>query len=115
MSYILTVTNNSPISLAPVLHPGSIPPKATWQSPVLGNEVIETTIAGRITFQDVANGHVPGDTSSTWGVLIRYGTEAIVGRYEGGGQLSVTFDQFLQVKLGGNMSFRQVQLDYLRF
>ncbi len=115
MSYILSVTNNSSYTLTTQLHPGSVAPNGgTWQSPVLGNEIIQTTIAGQITFQDIADQHISGDSKETWGVLIRYGQEAVVGRYEGGGRLSVTFDQFLQVSLAG-MDLRQVQLDWLKF
>ncbi len=115
MSYILKVTNNSGFTLTPRLHPGTIPAGGgTWQSPVLGNEVIETTVGGDLSFQDIADTHLGGDTGQTWGVLVRYGNEAVVGRYEGGGVLSVTFDQFLQVSLAG-MALRQVQLDWLRF
>ena len=113
MSYVINLTNNSSIALTSVLHPAVINGKSKWTSPILGNEAIETSLAGRMTFQDVAMGHVPGDTSPTWGVLIRYGDEAFVGRYEGGGVLNVVLDEFLQAKLSG-MSFRQVKLDYLR-
>ncbi len=113
MSYTVVVTNNSSMAFQTLWHPAVINGHSKWTSPILGNEVIETSLAGRMSFQDVADQHVPGDTTQTWGVLIRYGDEAFVGRYEGGGTLNVVFDQFLQAKLSG-MSFREVKLDYLR-
>jgi hypothetical protein len=113
MSYVINLENRSSIALTSLLHPAVINGHSKWTSPVLGNEAIETSLAGRMTFQDVADHHVPGDTTPTWGVLIRYGDEAFVGRYEGGGQLNIVLDEFLQATLSG-MSFRQVKLDYLR-
>jgi hypothetical protein len=44
-----------------------------------------------------------------WGVLISYHGEEVVGRYEGGGQLSIDYDKHGHVAVDG-MSLRQVFL-----
>lgn len=67
---------------------------------------------GRLGFLDIGDMHIGGDSKETWGVLITYRGMAVVGRYEGGGQLTFNVNQFLQVGLAG-MDFREVELEGL--
>jgi len=76
----------------------------------LGNAFLNSNELGALNFLDIGDTHIPGDSKETWGVLISYQGEEIVGRYEGGGQLTAEINQFGQVQLGGNMDFRQVAL-----
>jgi hypothetical protein len=46
-------------------------------------------------------------------VLITYQGGHVVGRYEGGGALEITWNEFLQAEIGGKMTLRHVLLDPL--
>ena len=83
-----------------------------WQTGNLGNAWIKSDQAGTMNFMDIADQHIPGDSGETWGVLISYQGEEIVGRYEGGGQLQVSINVYMQAQLGG-MDLRQVSLPAL--
>ena len=110
MSYTLQVQNSSPYTWEGS-DGGNIPPGATWtpQNEPLGNAWVHTTELGTVNFLDIADKHIPGDSKETWGVLISYQGEEMVGRYEGGGQLSAAINRFGQVTLSG-MDLRQVSL-----
>ncbi len=86
-----------------------IPPGGSWESQAIGDGYVTSVQGGTINFTDVADTRIPGDTAQTWGVLIGYQGEEVVGRYEGGGTLQVTVNRYLQATLGG-MAFRQVYL-----
>ena len=111
MSYIVKVHNGSPYiwwdGTGTQVNPGD-----GWnaEGKTLGNAFLNCNELGALNFLDIADKHIPGDSKETWGVLISYQGEEMVGRYEGGGQLSADINQYGQVQLGGNMDFRQVSL-----
>jgi hypothetical protein len=111
MSYIVKVFNQSPYTWfdpsGTVVKPGD-----GWNAEgrTLGNAVLSCNELGPLNFMDIGDTHIPGDSRETWGVLISYQNEEIVGRYEGGGQLSVQILPYGQLEFGGNMDMRQVSL-----
>ena len=111
MSYIVKVFNEGQYTWmddqSTVVRPGD-----GWNADgrTLGNAWLKSTELGALNFLDIGDAHIPGDSGETWGVLISYQNEEIVGRYEGGGQLSVQITQFGQLEFGGNMELRQVSL-----
>ncbi len=106
--YQITLVNQSGATLT-TSDGKSIAPNDTWQTGDLGNAWIRSDQIGTLNFLDIADQHIGGNTGETWGVLISYQGEEIVGRYEGGGRLSVTLNKYLQAKLSG-MNLRRVQL-----
>ena len=110
MSYSLQVQNSSHYTWQGS-DGATIPPGATWtpQNEPLGNAWMKSNELGTLNFLDIADTHIPGDSKETWGVLISYQGEEMVGRYEGGGQLAGQINQFGQVTLSG-MDLRQVSL-----
>jgi hypothetical protein len=65
-----------------------------------------------MSFRDLGEEHIGGDSEETWGVLIGYQGSHMVGRHEGGGTLNVAFDNHLQAVVSG-MNLRHVRLDPL--
>jgi hypothetical protein len=86
-----------------------IAPNQTWTSGELGNTYAHSDEFGSISFRDLGDVHIPGDSGETWGVLIAYQGRHMVGRYEGGGQLAVTFDEYLVANVSG-MDLRLVDI-----
>jgi hypothetical protein len=87
-----------------------IEPNGQWStSEAIGNAFVQCQQLGTVNFLDIGDTHIPGDSNETWGVLISYQGEEVVGRYEGGGQLNVIINGFGQAALSG-MDLRQVQL-----
>ena len=109
--YQVRLLNRSPLTLT-TSDGQTIGPNGTWQTGTLGNAWVRSTEGGTLYFQDIGDQHIPGDSGQTWGVLITYQGEEFVGRYEGGGQLKVTFNKFMQAMLSG-MALRQVNLPAL--
>lgn len=107
--YEVHVTNQSRSTLTTSNGQQVAPNGGTWSSGTIGDAWVASPTGGTLAFQDIADGHVPGDTAETWGVLISYQGEEIVGRYEGGGRLQVTLNQFHQAALSG-MNLRRVFL-----
>ena len=107
--YSVSVQNStaSPITTADGT---TIEPGGSWKSGTLGNSYLHSDQFGSMSFVDIGDQHIGGDSGETWGVLITYQGEHMVGRYEGGGQLEVTFNNYLQATLAG-MDLRLVQLD----
>jgi hypothetical protein len=89
-----------------------IDPDGSWESKELGNTYVHSDEFGSMSFRDIADKHIGGDTDETWGVLISYGGQHMVGRYEGGGHLDVTFNDHLQAEVSG-MNLRRVHLSPL--
>ena len=111
--YQVRLLNRSPLTLK-TSDGQTIAPNGTWQTPGnLGNAWVTSTESGPLDFLDLGNQHIPGDSGETWGVLISFQGEEFVGRYEGGGQLHVTFNKFMQARLSG-MDLRQVDLTALQ-
>jgi hypothetical protein len=107
--YQVTLTNNSNVGLGFMGGNQVIPPGDKWQSGDLGDVTIIVPTRGPLSFHDIADQHIPGDSGETWGVLIAFQGEEIVGRYEGGGQLAVEINAYYQAVLSG-MDLRQVSL-----
>jgi hypothetical protein len=109
MSYTLSVQNGTPYQME-ASDGATVPSGATWQPPgVHGNAWIASTELGALNFLDIAARHIPGDSTETWGVLISFQGEEVVGRYEGAGALTVAFNEYGQAELAG-MDLRQVSL-----
>src|ERR687883_336853 len=108
--YQLSVTNNSPYGIG-FLGGNQVIPDGGGQytSGDLGNLTLVVPTRGPLDFLDLGDQHIGGDSGETWGVLISYQGEDFVGRYEGGGQLSVLVNQYCQVELSG-MDIRDVAL-----
>ena len=109
--YQLSVTNNSNVGVGFVGGNEIIPSGGgTWQSADnLGDVTLDVPTRGPLSFHDIGDQHIGGDSSETWGVLIAYQGEEMVGRYEGGGQLNVVINQYYQAELSG-MDIREVAL-----
>src|SRR3954452_10206699 len=87
-----------------------VPSGGTWQPAGLhGNAWIESSELGAINFLDLGARHIPGDSGETWGVLISYQGEEMVGRYEGQGTLDVALNEYGQATPSG-MDSREVDL-----
>jgi hypothetical protein len=109
MSYNLQLINGSPYTWRDS-GGTSIDPGGTWVAgQALGNAWFQSSEMGTLNFLDIAAKHIPGDSKETWGVLVSYQGEEMVGRYEGAGNLGVTIGDFGQVELTG-MDFREVSL-----
>jgi hypothetical protein len=112
VSYTVTVVNSSGAPFT-TKDGKTINEGETWTSDVLGNAYIHSDEFGSISFRDIGETHIGGDDpKTTWGVLISYGGQHMVGRYEGGGELHVTFNDHLQADVSG-MNLRRVRLDAL--
>jgi hypothetical protein len=108
--YQITLTNNSNTSLGFVGGNQVIPPGQGWKSASnLGDITLTVPTRGPLSFHDIGSTHIGGDSGETWGVLIAYQGEEVVGRYEGGGQLTVVINQYYQAVLSG-MDIREVSL-----
>jgi hypothetical protein len=109
MSYTLSVQNGTEYQMQGS-DGANVPSGATWQpSGVHGNAWIQSTELGTLNFLDLGSRHIPGDSSETWGVLVSYQGEEMVGRYEGAGGMTVALNEYGQATLSG-MDFRQVSL-----
>ena len=109
MSYFVNVANDSKYLDFETSNGQRIGPGATWRSEQLGNAWISSRQFGTVAFLDLAMEKPAGSSDETWGVLISYQGEEVVGRYEGGGELHVTVNQYGQLTLSG-MNLRQVHL-----
>ncbi|MET3135041.1 hypothetical protein AAKU55_005344 [Oxalobacteraceae bacterium GrIS 1.11] len=113
MTFNTTVVNNlaTPVTVMPsnvVVNNG-----ASWTG--YENFMLQVPGFGTCVIQDIGSAHIPGDAPGiTWGVLIVYQGMAIVGRYEGGGNIQLVLNTYGQVSLQG-MSFFQVDLPALLF
>ena len=108
--YVVSLTNNSNVSLGFVGGNQIIPGGGgTYKSGNLGDMTLTVPTRGPLSFHDIGNTHIPGDSGETWGVLIAYQGEEYVGRYEGGGTLKVEINQYYQAALSG-MDLRQVSM-----
>ena len=107
--YQVSLTNNSNVGLGFLGGNQVIPPGDQWKSGNLGDVTIIVPTRGPLSLHDIGDTHIGGDSKETWGVLIAYQGEEYVGRYEGGGQLTVEVNEYYQVVLSG-MDLRQVYL-----
>ena len=111
--YQVSVTNNSTYGIG-FLGGNQVIPNGggQYKSGNLGNMTLIVPNRGPLDFLDIGDKHIGGDSKETWGALISYQGEEFVGRYEGGGQLTVVVNQYCQVALSG-MDLRQVSLQAL--
>ena len=108
--YQLSVTNNSAYGIGFLGGNEVIPDGGgQYQSGNLGNLTLLVPTRGPLDFLDIGDQHIGGDSGETWGVLIAYQGEELVGRYEGGGQLTVVINEYYQAELSG-MDIREVSL-----
>jgi hypothetical protein len=107
--YQVTLTNNSNVGVGFLGGNQVITPGGQWKSGDLGDITLIVPTRGPIDFHDIGDQHIPGDSGETWGVLIAYQGEEFVGRYEGGGQLTVVINTYCQAVLSG-MDIREVSL-----
>jgi hypothetical protein len=108
--YQLNVTNNSNYGIG-FLGGNEVIPEGGGQytSGDLGNLTLIVPTRGPLDFLDIGDQHIGGDSDETWGVLIAYQGQEFVGRYEGGGQLTVVINEYYQAELSG-MDLREVLL-----
>jgi hypothetical protein len=91
-----------------------IGPGDSWENDKLGNAFFHSDEVGSLSFRDIGERHISGDSRETWGVLITYQGGHVVGRYEEGtGALEITWNDFLQAEIGGKMTLRHVLLNPL--
>jgi hypothetical protein len=107
--YQVTITNNSNVGIGFAGGNQVIPSGDQWKSDNLGDLILLVPTRGPLSFHDIADQHIGGDSQETWGVLIAYQGEEMVGRYEGGGQLAVEINTYYQAVLSG-MDIREVSL-----
>ena len=107
--YQINLTNHSNVSLEFIGGNQIIPSGDQWKSGDLGDITLVVPTRGPLSFHDLGDTHIGGDSGETWGVLIAYQGEEIVGRYEGGGQLTVDINTYYQAVLSG-MDLREVSL-----
>jgi hypothetical protein len=112
--YDLQVNNASSGLVVEVSGGTRVGPHSTWDQKDLGSLWMSTSQFGTLNLLDIADAHIPGDSGETWGVLISYQGEEMVGRYEGQGTLWVTFNDYGQAALNG-MDIRQVSLPAMTF
>src|SRR4051812_39517206 len=91
-----------------------IGPGDSWENEKLGNAYFHSDEVGSLSFRDIADKHISGDSKETWGVLVTYQGGHVVGRYDGDrGYLEITWNQYLQAEIGGKMTLRHVLLNPL--
>jgi hypothetical protein len=112
MSYDL-ILKNSTGSVLDASDGKRVEPGESWRSEKqLGNAYFHSDEVGSLSFRDIGDTHISGDSKETWGVLVTYQGAHAVGRYDGdGGFLEVTWDEHLQVLVGGKMNVRHVLLN----
>ncbi len=115
--YNLTVVNNYSSQLS-VDAGGSTYPVVTGESlPVplnLGDAAINVPGIGHMLLHDVADRQIGGFSKATWGVYLSYQGEELVFRYEGGGQIAVTFNDFGQAAIETNGAVARISLGAFR-
>jgi hypothetical protein len=110
--YVLTVVNNYAFDITVdaqrthILHPG----QTVKLSEPLGNAYATIPGIGQMLFLDVGDKQIGGFSKATWGVYLAYQAEEVVFRYEGGGELTVTLDQFGRAELSGNGAFSSIRI-----
>ena len=111
--YNLTVVNNFSSQLT-VDAGGTTYPVVTGETTKiptnLGNAAINIPGIGHMLLHDVADRQIGGFSKATWGVYLSYQGEELVFRYEGGGQITVTFNDFGQASLESNGGISRISL-----
>jgi hypothetical protein len=111
MTYSL-ILQNSTGSTIDASDGQTIRPDDSWKGDGLGNAYFHSDEVGSLSFRDIGEEHISGDSKETWGVLITYQGTHVVGRYDGDrGSLEITWDKHLQALVGGKMTLRHVLLN----
>jgi hypothetical protein len=111
MTYSL-IMHNSTGSLIDASDGKQVKPGDTWKAEGLGTAYFHSDEVGSLSFRDIGEEHISGDSKETWGVLITYQGTHVVGRYDGDrGLLEITWDKHLQALVGGKMTLRHVLLN----
>lgn len=76
----------------------------------LGHIVIIVDGLGPINFTDVGDTQIGGYSKATWGVLISYQGDELIFRYEGGGEIQLTINNYGQAEISTNGSISQIRL-----
>ena len=76
----------------------------------LGDATITVPGMGEMMVHDIADRPLGGYSKATWGVLVSYKGEEAVFRYEGGGQLTITFNDLGQATLASNGGISRVDV-----
>jgi hypothetical protein len=94
----ITIVNNF---VYPVYFEGvTIEPGQTLPWPTaFGCAYITVPGIGQVNFTDIGETKISGFLKETWGILISYQGDEIEFRYEGGGKLQVTINQFGQAQI----------------
>ena len=110
--YTLTIGNSFHYTLtvdADVSRP--VPPGQSITIPVaLGDAIVTVPGIGQMLIQDIGDRQIGGYSKATWGVFLAYQGEEVVFRYEGGGQLKVTFNDLAQAEIETNGGVSRISL-----
>ncbi len=93
--YTLNITNNFPDTIT-MSGNGSINSGDSGSVEKLGDLTITIPGRGEARLFDLGENKLPGYSlpKQTWGVLLRYLTTEVYYRYEGGGEMSLTIDEY---------------------
>ena len=114
--YTLNVVNNYP---SPITARGGeviAENGGTAQFNKLGGFILSCMGLGELSFQDLGETKIPGFPypKQTWGALIRCHSTEVYYRYEGGGEVTATLDQFGTWSLNtSNGTMIHIKLDEL--
>jgi hypothetical protein len=110
--YNITVTNNFGSAIRVNVGAGySLVTGETKAFPYnLGDGSIDVPGVGHLLLHDVGDRQIGGFSKATWGVYLSYQGEELVFRYEGGGQLKITFNDFGQAQLECNGAISKIDL-----
>lgn len=110
--YNLTVVNHYPWTIT-VSHGTvfEVASGSTFQLPArLGDAWLQVPGIGQMLLRDVADRQIGGFSKATWGVYLAYQGEELVFRYEGEGQITVTFNDFGQAAVESNGAVARISL-----
>lgn len=111
--YNLTVVNHFPSQLTVDAPSGTHPVLTGDTSKIpgnLGDAAINVPGIGHMLLHDVGDRQIGGFSTATWGVYLSYQGEELVFRYEGGGQITVTFNDFGQAEIEANGGVSRISL-----
>ncbi|MBD0320562.1 MAG: hypothetical protein ICV87_09530 [Gemmatimonadetes bacterium] len=110
--YMLSVGNNYayPITIQSDVVNTVNPGHSVQIEEALGNAYITVPGIGQMLVHDIGDRQIGGFSKATWGVFIAYQGEEVVFRYEGGGQIKVTFNDLGQAQLEANGGISRIDL-----
>lgn len=110
--YILTVGNSYmyPVTVQSKVATTVAPGHSAQIDGALGDAYITVPGMGEMLLHDIGERPLGGYSKATWGVFIAYQGEEAVFRYEGGGQIKVTFNDLGQASLESNGGLSRVSV-----